>query len=104
MGETALVRRIIKAVKARYPRAYVIKIADRFRRGVPDLHITFPVVKDERLPDSEELYVEAKTTRGKTSKIQDAEHEKIWDAGAISIVVTSAEEVLSTLKGMGAVK
>lgn len=42
MSESTLVRRIIKAVKARCPKVYVAKLSDRFRRGIPDLLILLP--------------------------------------------------------------
>jgi DNA-binding Lrp family transcriptional regulator len=106
MSESALVRRIIKAVKARYPRAYVIKIADRFRRGVPDLHITFPrnfTWEPGREEINDEVYVETKAPKGGLSKIQQAEHKKIEEALGTVLVAYCVEDVLKFLETNDAV-
>jgi hypothetical protein len=89
MSEATLVRRIKKAVKAAYPRAFVAKLADRHTRGLPDLLILLPGVT---------LFVETKAPGGKLSPIQRAVHEEIERAGGYVLVARSVEDVLRCLE------
>lgn len=116
MNESAVVQKIMKAVRDEYPRAYVRKIADRFTRGLPDLLIVAPrdmvavsgtggVTFDfvSRLFNTLTLLVEVKDEGGRVSKIQEAEHEEIRRAGGKVVVATCAAEVITEMRLMGAV-
>lgn len=93
-SESALVRKIIASVKAQFPRAYCIKLADRFRRGLPDILI----VCRAAINDPHVLFVEAKIATGRVTKIQAVEHEAIERAGGRVIVAKSVDDVLYALK------
>ncbi len=107
MKESALVRKIMDAVKKAYPRAYVRKLSDRFNRGIPDILIVFRRwVKCEILTTGV-LFVEAKTPTGKVSLVQAIEHEEILDVGTVgcmAMIARSVEEVLETLVIMEAIQ
>lgn len=107
MKEASLVRKIIKAVKAKYPTAYVRKLSDRHTRGLPDLVIVFhcSAFVSQWNQDCEWggiLFVEAKTMYGKVGPLQVAEHNAIERAGGESIFARSPEEVMNKLEEMGA--
>lgn len=87
--ETQIVNAIIKAVKQKHPRAYVVKLADRYRRGLPDLLMIVGIT----------FFVETKTATGKLAKIQEAEHRKIRAAGGTVLLARSPKEVLDALEG-----
>jgi hypothetical protein len=108
--ESGVVAAIQKAVKKAYPRAYCVKLADRFRRGLPDLMILFKhKVSWSGFGDNYLacLFVEVKRPAGgRLSAIQHAEAEKIAAVGAAGLgwlCVTSPEEVLAKMKEMGGV-
>ncbi len=109
--ESATDRAILRAVRREYPTAYARKIADRFTRGLADILIVFRVGIEVVTEDGNEvddswcltLFVETKTSGGKTSKIQDEEHRQIRRAGGEVIVATSAADVLAKMREMGAV-
>lgn len=104
MKESVIVKKIIAAVRAKYPRAYVRKISDRFTRGLPDILI---VVKTD-VCDVEEyhgtLLVEVKNEKGVLSKLQRKELVSVIDAGGKFIVARSVEDVLIQLGDMGAIQ
>ncbi len=100
MSEAVLVHKIIKAVKAKYPRAYVVKLSDRFTRGLPDLLIVFPRAKTLW---GGLLFVEAKAPGGRISKIQEAEHHKIRTANGDILVAKTVERVMEELKCLEAI-
>jgi hypothetical protein len=112
MSESALVRKIKAAVKLRCPRAYVLKVADRFTRFVPDLIIQFPregrYDHDSRTGwcDNDQaagvLWVETKVKDGVLSKGQRAEHDKIRAAGGSVMVARTVEDVINALIAEGA--
>ena len=98
--ESKLVRKIILAVRKRYPRAWVRKLADRFTRGLPDLVIIYPMT-DKRAGI---LLVETKIKGGKLSRLQ------VWEKMQVAmldlrnfeyLVATSVGEVLDELAVMG---
>ena len=107
MREAAIVRKIIAAVRQRYPHAWCRKLADRYSRGLPDILIVVQCSGALGDGHSEEwsgtLFVETKTVDGVPSKIQEAELDEIRRAGAEAIVATSAQEVIDKLKDMGAI-
>jgi hypothetical protein len=109
MSESTIVRTIIKAVKAKYPRAYVRKLSDRFTRGVPDILIVVHCsqamgkwfYQDEFCGV---LFVETKTKKGRLSKLQGIELASIQENGGEAIIARDADTVLAKLEAMGAVK
>ncbi len=94
MRESKLVRDIQARVRAEYPTAWIIKLADRYTRGIPDLLVLFPGHDNESCC----LLVETKREVGQTSKIQDAVHEQIRAACGNVVVARSVEEVLLAMK------
>ena len=108
MTEAQLVRKIISAVGARYPRAYVRKLADRHSRGIPDLLIVYPRELDCGHHATGVLFVECKSATGRVSRIQQAEHAAIARVGTLHgcsvLVARDVQNVLYTLELWGAVK
>ncbi len=100
MSEARLVQKIEKAIKAAYPSAWVVKLADRYHRGLPDLVVTFNVWHSDW--PTATIWFETKTKNGRLSKIQIAEHEKIKRAGGLVFVAQSVSVVMTTLKEYGA--
>ncbi len=86
--ESAIVSRIIAAVRARYPTAYVRKLSDRFQRGLPDILI---------IHRGKVLMVEAKTPTGKLSQLQRIEGREIAIAGGAWMIATCVDDVLLLL-------
>lgn len=106
MKESALVQKIIKAVKAKYPNIYVRKLADRHTRGLPDIVIVVQCsvwIRQWNDKWAGILFVETKTDKGKPSKLQEKEIESIWRNGGEAIIARDVETVLAKLEGMGAV-
>ncbi len=113
MKEAELVRKIMLAVRKKYPMAYVRKLADRFTRGVPDLLVVVQLTSPLSAPDGSGirsapvwtgiLFIEVKQENGKTSKIQDKEHREIQQAGGEVLVARDVETVLAKLEEMGAI-
>ena len=103
MREAAIVRKIIRAVREKYPMAYVRKLADRFTRGLPDVLLVFKtkVVFAEEYHGT--LFVEVKTKDGERSKIQEKEAVEIMDAGAKYLVARDAASVLAKMAEMSAI-
>ena len=90
MKEKSVVRSIQLGVKRAYPKSWIIKIADRFTRFLPDLIVQ--VLLHCGLGVT--LYIETKTVAGVLSKGQEAEHEKIRSQGGVVIVARYAADVL----------
>ena len=99
MSEARLVDRIEKAVNGGYPSAWVVKLADRYHRGLPDLMVTFRTSHNF----GRTMWFETKAKDGRLSKIQIAEHDKIKRAGGLVFVAKSVDTVMATLKEYGAV-
>jgi len=91
LKERTLVQNIKQAIKTTWPRAFVVKLADRFTRGLPDLLVLLPGVV---------VFLEAKTPSGRLSAIQRSVHEEIERAGGLVAVVTSVEDALSYIRNM----
>ncbi len=105
MKESALVRKIIKAVRTKYPLAYVRKLSDRFSRGLPDLMVVaYCNVEWADGVVSQMLFVETKSIYGRQSAIQVKEGNEIKRAGARHIVARSPEAVMTELEDMGAIE
>ncbi len=96
MRESKIVRDIQARVRAEYPTAWIIKLADRYTRGIPDLLILFPGYNSEAC----HLLVETKRKVGQTSKIQDAVHEQIRAACGNVLVARSVEEVIHAIRAV----
>ena len=94
MKESDLVRKIMKAVKASYPHAYCVKLADRYRRGLPDLMILLPYQNGPHCLHCDQFFVEAKSPIGRLSKIQIEEHRLICKAGSEVLVARDVATVL----------
>ncbi len=104
--ESTIVRRIIAAVKKRYPTAVVWKIADRFARGRPDIIVFLPCMIANTYPNryGGVLVIETKVpVGGVLSKIQEQTIRELRAAGAECIVATCVEDVMGKLEEMGAV-
>lgn len=101
-GESKIVESIIHAVKRKYPRAYIRKIADRFSRGIPDLLILVHCMC-RPIGQGGVLFVEVKTDSGVVSAIQEAEMSSIRQNNGEVMVATGVDEVLAKLEDMGAV-
>lgn len=86
MRESAIVRKIISAVKRAYPTAWVCKLADRFTRGVPDLCLVWP--------GGNVVFVEVKRPGGQSQPLQDVTRHRITACGIGCLVVASVEDVL----------
>lgn len=93
MKESYLVNKIIKAVRAKYPTAYVRKLSDRFTRGLPDILIIMPTGVGRCLT----ILVEAKTETGRQSPIQVAEMEEIVKSNAWHLLARSVLDVMDCL-------
>jgi hypothetical protein len=102
MKESAIQRKIIAAVKAKYPRVYIRKISDRFNRGVPDLICCFRASTAMPSTWAKTLFIEVKAEDGKQSEIQKQEQNCIVDSGASYIVARDVATVLAKLEYMGA--
>ncbi len=110
MKESAIVSKIVKAVKAKYPKIYIRKLADRHTRGLPDLVIVVHC-NDEKFKrpthDVQEwggiLFVEAKTMYGRVGPLQVLEANAIYENGGEAIFARNPEEVLNKLEEMGAI-
>ena len=94
LKESSLVRNIVKVVRAKYPKAYIRKLADRYSRGLPDLLIILTFDNHNRALT---FFVETKTKKGRLSKLQKKEMKEIFKAGGIAIVSRSVEEVIDQL-------
>lgn len=92
--ETAIVRRIMTALRDHYPQGYFRKIhGNAFQHaGIPDI---VGCIKGHFIG------LEVKTSTGRVSRIQELEGEEIKTAKGIYGVVTSPEEALSLLNMHG---
>jgi len=91
MRESTIVKNIMKTVRCEYPHAFVVKLADRHTRGMPDLLILLPGIV---------LFVEVKAPGGVLRPIQRATHTEINTAGGTVLVAWSADDVMTCLAGM----
>lgn len=91
MKESVLVQKTMKEIKARWPYSFVVKLSDRFTRGLPDI---LAIIAGRC------LFVEVKTDIGTLSPIQLATHERIGLAGINTYVLRGPyqlEQLLSTI-------
>lgn len=75
---------IVRAIKKRWPRAWVYHPSDRWRTGVPDLLVC---------AEGRFLAIEVKTARGTVAPIQEATLTAIRCAGGIGWVIRSVKEL-----------
>jgi hypothetical protein len=89
--ETRIVKKIMIAVREKYPHGYLRKIhGNAFQHaGIPDIVGCI---------QGHFVGLEVKTTSGRVSKIQELEGLEIVEAKGIYGVVTDAEEALQTIK------
>jgi hypothetical protein len=102
MKESALVRKIIKAVKAKYKNAYVRKLSDRFTRGIPDILIITESM--DSWSASCTLLVETKNKSGRQEELQKLEINSICEAGGQAIFAVTVDAVLEKLEEMNAIE
>lgn len=101
MLESRLVTKIIQAVKAEWPDAWVFKVhgSPYQMAGVPDLL----VVVDGRLYAFEvkcrKAGESAHHARGRASLVQRAQIDQLRRAGAVADVILTPEEALQLIKG-----
>ena len=92
MSEAALVRRIIKALKAKYPKDvwYKIHVGPYQERGIPDIigcHKGRFVAVEVKLPGKEKNITE----------YQKLQIHRIFEAGGYATVVVSVKETLQKI-------
>lgn len=87
MNERAIVDKIQKYLKAQ--KCFVMKIADKFTSGIPDLIV---VTQTGRV-----IFLEVKTPVGKLSRIQEYVIEQLKLHNAEAYVVISVDEVKNIL-------
>lgn len=121
MKESTLVSKIIREVKRKYPRAWIVKTSDRFTRGLPDIMVYFARslegVREDFPLQVGVLGVEVKTPKGRISAIQmrtlytmrtlTTQYGGCWCicVGTESLVRPSAVDiVLESLRELGAVR
>ena len=105
--ESDLQRRIRHQVASRYPYAWVLKLSERYRRGVPDMVIVFLrwIGSVKPITGVGVLFVENKTLTGQVTVLQQHEIDRInrVGAGCKAIVARDVNHVLNTLQEMGAI-
>jgi hypothetical protein len=89
MLEASLVKKIKAAILARWPDAWVRKLADTHTRGLPDLLI---------IVLGHAIMAEIKTEAGRLKPIQKAEHDKIRRAGGTVVVSRGVEEIIAFIE------
>lgn len=88
MNETQLKNKVIRLLKSKYPDMWFYKSSDRFTSGIPDILCCFM---------GHFIAIELKTPAGRITPLQSHTLEKICDAGGISKVCRSVQEVDSLL-------
>ena len=91
MSETALQRRIVKAIKARWPDAWVYHPSDRKRMGVPDLLICL---------NGRFGAIEVKLPGNPPTALQYHTQLRIVEAGGVAGVATSVETAMLTMEAL----
>ena len=92
MTETALQRKIVKAIKQRWPEAWVYHPADHIRKGIPDLLICLKgqfIAIEVKLPGLGK--------KSQPTALQRHTLEKIRDAGGAVMVATTIEDAMWVL-------
>lgn len=75
---------MLRFIKKNYPQAHVLKIADKFTSGIPDLHICI---------NGKCIWIELKVPGNEPTKIQEYMLQKIRRAGGRTAVCHSVQEV-----------
>ena len=83
MNETSIKRSVLRYLNT-LPNAHIYKISDRWKSGLPDIHVCLGGVC---------CWIELKTPTGKVSPIQDYTMRQIREAGGRTAVCRSAGEV-----------
>lgn len=84
MTEADRTKRLLKALRARYPRAFVWKINDRIRAGIPDVYL--------KHPGTPGLWVEFKGPKTTVTTLQALEHNRLRLAGDDVLLVRFRED------------
>lgn len=100
MTEAVLVAKIKKHIEARWPGCVVIKLSDRFTRGLPDLMVIGTVRSGTEIT-TEILFLEVKLPGGKLTKLQRHWLEQLRATGAEAGVFKSIEQVENVLQFLG---
>lgn len=94
--ESRICRKVMAAIRERYPHAFVVKLSDRMTRGLPDILAIYTNARHCLVV----LALEVKTAKGKPSKLQEitldtlemiASHASY--GGLVARVVRSESEV-----------
>lgn len=94
MTETQLKRRVLKYLKATYPKAWIWKTSDLFYSGIPDVIML----------NKGKLYaIELKVGDNKATKLQAYTLGIIRNAGGIVGVAYSIDDVKLIMKGEGGI-
>ncbi len=88
-AETRLKENIKKAVKMKYPNAFMWKVSDRYTNGIPDLLI---------INNGVHTFIELKAGKNNTSRIQRFQIRRIKGAGGSAYVCRTVSEVMNVLK------
>lgn len=89
MLELDLKRKVLKAIKKQFPKAWVWKISDRFYSGIPDLFI---------IHNGVHIFIELKRPGEKPTKIQIYTMNKINEAGGFALCVSSVGTAMQAIK------
>lgn len=84
MRESQIQNAIIQRLKKNYPRAYIVKISDRFVSGIPDILMILRGVP---------YFFEVKTPMGKLTNLQMYTLKKIQRAGGKVAVLRSVLDI-----------
>ena len=89
MSETTIKLAVMRSLKRLYPRVVVIKFADRFTSGIPDLLVIY---------EGKHVFIELKTPVGIISSIQKYMINKINSAGGMAVVCRSVDDVINVMR------
>jgi len=84
MRESEIQTQILKYLKKSYPKAYIVKLSDKWVSGLPDIMM---------ISDSIAFFFEVKVPKGRPTKIQLYTIKKLLKAGAQASVVRSVNDV-----------
>ena len=84
MMESAITQKVMRQIKERWPQAFVVKLSDKYSRGLPDV---LAIVKGVC------LFIEVKTDIGILSPIQVVTHDRIINAGGDVYLLQGMEAI-----------
>ena len=89
MNETQLKVKVLKWLKAEYPKGFFYKTSDKFTAGIPDIICGIR---------GRFVAIELKAPGGKATKLQLYAMKKIAAAGGLVMICNSLEDVQDTLR------